>query len=85
MEAGDGIWDIVFLPLLSVGKPALAVELKYGKTADDAIRQRKDRCYAQALEGYSGDILLVGIAYDKRAKTKRHSCRIEKLEKLSGY
>lgn len=85
LPAGYGFADIVFLPLPSVGKPALVVELKYGKTADDAIRQIKDRCYAQALEGYSGDILLVGIAYDKRAKTKRHSCRIEKLEKLSGY
>lgn len=37
-----------------VGKPALVVELKYDKTAYSAIQQIKERCYAQALEGYVG-------------------------------
>lgn len=30
------------------------------------------------LKDYDGDILLVGINYN--AKTKEHSCRIEKVE-----
>ncbi|MCM1258986.1 MAG: ATP-binding protein [Roseburia sp.] len=78
---GKGFADIVFLPLPSVGKPALVVELKYDKSADTAIQQIKDRDYTQALEGYTGEILLVGINYDKENVDKPHSCVIEKLEK----
>lgn len=35
----------------------------------------------RALEGYSGELLLVGINYDKENKDKPHSCVIEKLLK----
>lgn len=80
---GRGFADIVFLPLPSRGKPALVVELKYDKTADAAIQQIKDRQYTKALEGYVGEILLVGINYD-RDQEKKHSCVIEKLEKTAG-
>lgn len=80
--AGRGFADVVFLPLPSAGKPALVIELKYDKTADTAIQQIKDRQYIQALEGYSGEILLVGINYDKKNVNKPHSCVIEKLETL---
>lgn len=78
--AGRGFADIVFLPLPSSCKPALVIELKYDRTADTAIRQIKERKYAQALEGYSGDILLVGISYDRENRNKPHSCVIEKAE-----
>lgn len=78
LPAGHGFADIVFLPLPHAGKPAMVVELKYGKTADAAIKQIKDRHYVQALEGYSGEILLVGINYDKDCVDKPHSCVIEK-------
>ena len=57
----------------------MVVELKYDKSADTAIQQIKDRRYTQALEGYSGEILLVGINYDKDSENKQHSCVIEKL------
>ena len=80
LPAGKGFADIVFLPLPSVNKPALVVELKYDKTADTAIRQIKDRHYVQALNGYGGEVLLVGINYDKKRTDKPHSCVIEKLE-----
>ena len=80
LPAGRGFADIVFLPLPSVNKPALVVELKYNKTAETAIQQIKDRHYTQALEGYTGEILLVGISYDKENKDKPHSCIIEKQE-----
>lgn len=33
----------------------------------------------QALEGYSGEILLVGANYDKDSENKPHSCVIEKM------
>ncbi len=78
LPTGRGFADLVFLPLPSVKKPALVVELKYDKTAHAAIQQIKDRQYVQALEGYVGEILLVGINYDKNNKNKPHSCVIEK-------
>lgn len=82
LPTGRGFADIVFLPLPSAGKPALVIELKYDQTAHAAIQQIKDRHYTQALEGYIGEILLVGINYDKKNLNKPHSCVIEKLEKL---
>lgn len=79
MPSGRGFADLVFLPLPHTNKPALVVELKYNQSASAAIRQIKDRHYTQALEGYSGDILLVGINYDKEKGNKPHSCVIEKM------
>lgn len=79
LPAGRGFADIVFLPLPHTGKPALVVELKYKKSADTAIQQIKSRYYTKALEGYCGEILLVGISYEKDCVEKPHSCRIERL------
>ncbi len=76
---GRGFADIVFLPLPHTDKPALVVELKYDKTVDTAMKQIKDRHYTQALEGYAGEILLVGINYNKDNANKPHTCAIEKL------
>lgn len=78
---GHGFADIVFLPLLHTAKPALVVELKYDKTVQSAIQQIKDRNYTQALEGYTGEILLVGVSYNKCNADKPHSCLIERFEK----
>lgn len=80
---GKGFADVVFLPLPSSGKPAIVVELKYGHTVDAAIQQIRDRHYTQSLEGYTGEILLVGISYDRENKNKPHSCVIEKWTKES--
>lgn len=76
LPTGRGFADVVFLPLPHTGKPALVIELKYNKSAHAAIQQIKDRNYIQALEGYHGEILLVGINYNKT--NKLHSCVIEK-------
>ncbi|MCM1500530.1 MAG: PD-(D/E)XK nuclease domain-containing protein, partial [Clostridium sp.] len=84
MPAGRGFADVVFLPLPSCSKPALVVELKYDRTADAAIQQIKDRKYTQALEGYTGEILPVGISYDRENKNKPHSCVIERVKKAQG-
>ncbi len=78
---GKGFADIVFLPLPHTGKPALVVDLKYDRSVSSAIQQIRDRHYTQALEGYTGEILLVGITYNKEARDKPHSCVIEKMEK----
>ncbi|MDE6925792.1 MAG: ATP-binding protein, partial [Acetatifactor sp.] len=85
LPAGCGFADVVFLPLRSDGRPALVIELKYDKSADTAIKQIKDRRYIQALEGYSGEVLLIGINYDRNDKNKPHSCVIEKLVCGVGY
>ncbi len=80
---GKGFADVVFLPLPHTAKPALVVELKYDKSADAVIRQIRDRQYTQALEGYTGEILLVGISYDKDNPNKLHSCAIERIRNSS--
>lgn len=76
--AGKGYADIVFLPRRRSSRPAMVVELKYNKSAEGAIEQIKEKGYMQALEEYKGNILLVGINYDK--ETKEHSCVIEEWE-----
>ena len=75
LPAGKGFADIVFLPRRHTAKPAFIVELKWDKTAEGAIRQIKDRKYMESLKDYEGNLLLVGINYDK--KTKKHQCVIE--------
>lgn len=78
LPAGRGFADLVFIPKRGkLDAPALIVELKWNKSAQTAIQQIKDRKYAQALSGYTGDALLVGISYDK--KSKEHQCVIEKM------
>lgn len=45
---------------------------------EEALEQIKNNQYADCLKGYNGEVLLVGINYDK--KTKKHSCSIEKMK-----
>ena len=78
MPAGNGFADMVFLPKRTSLKPALILELKWDKTAEGAISQIKKNEYVSALKGYKGNVLLVGINYEK--KSKKHQCRIEKVE-----
>lgn len=79
MPAGRGFADVVFLPLPSCIKPAVIVELKYDRAVRSAISQIREKQYPQVLEGYSGEIVLVGVNYDK--DSKEHSCVIEKISK----
>lgn len=58
--------------------PALIVELKWDKSAEGAIAQIKDKGYADWVQGYTGDILLVGLNYTK--ETKEHNCKIEVIK-----
>ena len=74
---GKGYADLVMIPRRNVDKPALVVELKFNHTADTAIDQIKRKEYPAKIAEYTGDILLVGISYDK--DTKLHTCKIERL------
>lgn len=82
LPAGVGYADIVYLPKKNSGLPALVVEMKWNRTAAGAIAQIKDRRYPDALKGFGGKILLVGINYDKDAPAgkRKHECIIENLE-----
>ena len=79
MPAGKGFADIVFIPGKHTAKPAILVELKWNKSEQGAIGQIKKKEYGESLKEYSGELLLVGINYDK--KSKKHSCVIEMCEK----
>ena len=76
---GKGYADLVLIPRRNVAKPALVIELKFNHSADTAIDQIRRKDYPAKIAEYTGDILLVGISYDK--ETKQHSCRMERLTK----
>lgn len=80
LPSGTGFVDICFIPRkLHLDKPAVIIELKWGQSASTAIAQIRDRQYMDTLQEYRGNLLLVGISYDK--KTKKHVCVIEKMQK----
>lgn len=79
--AGRGFTDFVYIPKPEYRQdyPALVVELKWNKNANTALQQIKDRKYPASILDYTGNILLVGINYDKNSK--KHQCIIEKYTK----
>ena len=76
LPAGKGYADLLFRPRKNNSNPAMIVELKYDKSAEGALAQIKKKQYTDCLKDYSGEILLVGINYDK--ENKSHTCCIEK-------
>ena len=81
LPTGRGFADFVFIPKIEYcsSYPALIVELKWNQNAQTAVRQIKDKKYPSSILDYTGEILLVGINYDKTSK--EHQCLIEKYEK----
>ena len=81
LPMGRGFADFVYVPKPEylADYPALVVELKWNRTAETALNQIKGKKYPKSLLQYTGNILLVGINYDK--KTKAHQCVIEEYEK----
>lgn len=76
LPTGKGFADLAFIPLASAAdKSALLVELKWNQSAHTAIEQIRAKQYPEALRSYQGNLLLVGVNYDK--KTRQHICRIE--------
>ena len=57
----------------------MVVELKWDKSAQGAVAQIKNKQYCKSLQEYEGNILLVGINYDK--DTREHECIIEDCSK----
>ena len=76
--SGKGFSDIVLMPRPTCTQRAVVLELKYDKSADTAIEQIHDKRYAGSLSDFAGEVVLVGINYDKA--TKHHECKIEKLK-----
>lgn len=81
LPTGRGFADFVFISKIEYcsSYPALIVELKWNQNAQTAVRQIKDKKYPSSILDYTGEILLVGINYDKTSK--EHQCLIEKYEK----
>ena len=79
MATGKGFADLVLIPRKNVDSPALVIELKYDKDTKAAIDQIKSKNYPKKIAEYTGNILLVGINYNK--DTKQHDCQIERWMK----
>lgn len=80
LAGGKGFADLVFIPRKECQTPAFIVELKWNKSAEAAIDQIRQKKYTESLKDYSGEILLVGLNYDKDAE-KKHTCVIERVRK----
>ena len=78
LPTGKGFADMVFIPLPNSPRPAIVVELKYDKTADTAISQIKRKEYPKSLKGFSKQIILCGINYNKA--TSKHEVEMEVIE-----
>ena len=83
LDSGKGYVDLLYLPAPRYAdKPLLLIELKNDKSANTAMDQIKQRNYPAQLEYYKGNILLIGINYDKKIRSnhkgyKHHTCVIE--------
>ncbi|MDD5804201.1 MAG: PD-(D/E)XK nuclease domain-containing protein [Clostridia bacterium] len=85
LPAGNGYADIVYLPKRNSPLPALVIEMKWNQSAKGAIDQIKNKHYPDAIKDFGGEILLVGINYDKDvpAGERKHTCTIEKCSSCS--
>ena len=79
LATGKGFADLVLIPRKNVNSPAIVLELKYNQDADAAIDQILRKQYPAKVAEYTGELLLVGINYDKQQK--KHQCRIVKSNK----
>ena len=81
LQSGKGNADLIYAPKRSMTLPMMLIEFKYGRSAEEAIDQIKEKEYfSRYRDGdYPNDVLLIGINYDP--KTKDHQCLIEKLDK----
>ena len=77
LQSGRGYADIVFWPKKNADCPMLLVELKWNQSPEGAIAQIQEKNYPNTIQKWNGEILLVGINYDK--KTRIHECKITGL------
>ena len=57
---------------------AFIVELKKDEKVDIALAQIKEKEYVKKFKSENNEVLAVAICYD--SKTKKHSCKIEKIQ-----
>ncbi len=83
-KAGLGFVDFIFYPE-NPADTGIILELKVDHTAEEAIQQIIDKKYSLRFQGklgekakYTGEILAVGIGYNK--KTKEHQCKVVTLK-----
>ena len=81
LPSGVGFVDIALIPLPNRGLPAVLVKLKWNHDADSAIKQIYNRKYTSSFDNYKGEIVLVGVNYNKDSKDKMHTCKIERIVK----
>ena len=60
---------------------ALVIELKFKKEVKAAIEQIHENNYPDSLKDFYGELILVGISYNKK---KAHDCVIERFEREEG-
>lgn len=82
LDTGKGYADLAFIPR-KPDIPAILIELKYEKTAETALDQIHRQKYPDRLELYKGNLILIGIYYDRTIKNNKplfrhHSCVIER-------
>lgn len=76
MTAGKGFADVTYIPY-HPDIPAIIVELKHNKCPESALDQIRDKRYFESLSKYKGNLIFVGVNYDK--DSKEHSCKIERF------
>ena len=87
LPSGRGYADIVYFPKRTSPLPALVIELKWNQSVKGAIHQIKEKNYPAVLSDYGGDILLVGISYEKdNIKNEyKHTCLIEECKRIDNF
>ena len=79
-KSGKGFVDFIFYPKRK-DELGIILELKVDDSADNAIKQIRDKHYIQKFRGKVAEkaevkeVVLVGINYDKGSK--KHTCRVE--------
>ena len=76
-QAGKGRVYLVYEPITR-RQPLILIEFKYDDSAEEAIKQIKEKEYFKRYAGQYRNSILVGINYS--TKTKDHQCLIEKLD-----
>lgn len=85
LDTGKGYADVVYLPAPQYSdKPALLIELKYGKDTEAGMNQVRRQKYLDRFAHYKGNTLVIVINYDKDIPNtshdfKHHSCSIDKV------
>ena len=75
---GKGFADIVLLPKKRINGPVMVIELKFKQEVKAAIDQIHENHYPDSLKDFYGEVILVGISYNKK---KAHDCVIERFER----